>query len=92
MLPRLILFFVAFAAWAANPELLGSRWSARWIAPAEGSVFDYGVFHFRRAIDLPSKPAVFVVHVTADNRYQLFVNGARAAWGPARGDLYHWRY
>ena len=32
------------------------------------------------------------MHVTADNRYQLFVNGARVSWGPARGDLYHWRY
>ena len=41
---------------------------------------------------LREKPARFVVHVTADNRYQLFVNGARVAWGPARGDLDHWRY
>lgn len=32
------------------------------------------------------------MHVSADNRYQLFVNGTRVAWGPARGDLYHWRY
>ena len=27
-----------------------------------------------------------------DNRYELFVNGARVSWGPARGDLTHWRY
>jgi len=33
-----------------------------------------------------------VVHVTADQRYQLLVNGHRVAWGPARGDLFHWRY
>jgi hypothetical protein len=25
-------------------------------------------------------------------RYELFVNGERAVWGPARGDLFHWRY
>ena len=52
----------------------------------------YGVYHFRRAFDLPARPDEFVVHVSGDNRYQLFVNGARVSWGPARGDLTHWRY
>ena len=33
-----------------------------------------------------------MVHVTADNRYQLWVNGTRVVFGPARGDLNHWRY
>ena len=33
-----------------------------------------------------------MIHVTGDNRYQLFVNGELAALGPARGDLFHWRY
>jgi len=47
---------------------------------------------FRRTIDLPQRPSTFVVHVTADNRYQLFVNGERVVAGPARGDLYHWQY
>jgi hypothetical protein len=37
-------------------------------------------------------PAAFVVHVSADNRYQLYANGSRVASGPARGDLFHWRY
>jgi hypothetical protein len=50
------------------------------------------VYHFRRDFELAAKPATFVVHVTADNRYQLYVNGERVSWGPARGDLYHWRY
>jgi hypothetical protein len=77
---------------AANPELLDNPWSARWIAVPEAPAFDYGVYHFRRTFELPAKPSSFTIHVTADNRYQLYVNGARAAWGPARGDLYHWRY
>ncbi len=75
-----------------NPELLTQQWSARWIAPSEGSPLDFGVHHFRRALDLKEKPSRFVVHVTGDNRYQLFVNGERVVWGPARGDLFHWRY
>jgi hypothetical protein len=50
------------------------------------------VYHFRKTIELSSVPSAFAVHVTADNRYQLFVNGRRVAAGPARGDLNHWRY
>ena len=56
------------------------------------SAFDYGVYHFRKTLHLPEKPAHFVVHVSADNRYELFVNGRRVSTGPARGDLFHWRY
>jgi hypothetical protein len=75
-----------------NPELLTGQWSARWISVPGAPAGGYGVYHFRRAFDLAAVPASFVVHVTADNRYQLFVNGERAAEGPARGDLLHWRY
>ena len=67
-----------------NPELLTKPWSARWIAVPGASPNGYGVYHFRRAFDLTSKPASFVVHVTGDNRYQLFVNGERVVEGPAR--------
>lgn len=67
-------------------------WTARWISVPGAPPFDYGVYHFRKAFDLPERPGSFLVHVTADNRYQLFANGERVAWGPARGDLYHWRY
>jgi hypothetical protein len=77
---------------AINPDLLTKPWTARWISAPDSPAFDFGVYHFRRAFELASAPQTFVVHVTADNRYQLFVNGERVAWGPARGDLYHWRY
>jgi hypothetical protein len=30
-----------------------------------------------RAVELQAKPSSFVIHVTGDNRYQLFVNGER---------------
>jgi hypothetical protein len=66
--------------------------NARWITTPGGQQFEYGVHHFRKTFDLAAKPAKFTVHVTADNRYQLFVNGERVCWGPARGDTLHWRY
>jgi hypothetical protein len=46
---------------------------------------------FRREIMLRTKPDHLRVAVSADNRFQLFVNGTLAAMGPARGDLAHWR-
>ncbi len=86
---RLLLAALLFAV---NPELLHSRWTAQWITVPDAPPFDYGVYHFRKWFDLAAKPEHFVIHVSADNRYQLFVNGRRSVNGPARGDLYHWRY
>lgn len=85
---------LAFAAVssAANPDLLARPWSAHWISVPNSSPFDYGVYHFRRTFQLPSAPSSFLIHVTGDNRYKLYVNGALVSLGPARGDLYHWRY
>ena len=67
-------------------------WPAKWIDVAGSPAHDYGVYHFRRSFELAEKPGKFVVYVSADNRFELYVNGRRVAWGPARGDLSHWRY
>lgn len=67
-------------------------WDARWLAHPTAPVRQYGVYHFRKTISLPQKPSRFVVHVSADNRYRLFVNGKPVAFGPARSDLMHWNY
>jgi hypothetical protein len=75
-----------------NPDLLTKAWAATWIAPQGVSLTDFGVYHFRRTFDLETVPRKFVVHVSADNRYQLFVNGTPVARGPSRGDLRNWRY
>jgi hypothetical protein len=50
------------------------------------------VFYFRKHLELDSSPETFVVHISADNRYKLFVNGDQVTWGPALDDLYHWNY
>jgi hypothetical protein len=86
--------FLAAAAAAPllSQPLLRRAWTARWIAAPKTSPTGYGVYYFRRTFDLPSKPDRFVVHASGDNRYQLFVNGRGVSWGPARGDLFHWRY
>lgn len=79
-------------AHAAEIDVRRQSWTARWIHPPVPDLQRYGVFHFRRAVEFNSPPAKCLVHVTADSRYQLYVNGRRVVWGPARGDLFHWRY
>ena len=73
-------------------SLLRTTWSGKWIAVPKAPATEYGVYHFRKSFELAARPEKFVVHASADNRYQLYVNGQRVAWGPARGDLFHWRY
>lgn len=67
-------------------------WNANWIAPSNDPGTGYGVYYFRKNIDLAVKPASFIIHVSADNRYKLYVNGTLVSLGPARGDTYYWNY
>ena len=86
------LALLALLAGGAGSFAQPLTWTARWIDVPGASGQDYGVYHFRRTFDLPAKPAAFPVHVSGDNRYELYANGVRVSWGPARGDLLHWRY
>lgn len=74
------------------PRVFGGAPAASWIAPPDTPGDAYGVFHFRRTLELGSRPERFLVHVSADNRYRLFVNGRQVSSGPQRSDLMHWRY
>ncbi len=75
-----------------NPELVASEWPASWISSSSAMPKAPGVFYFRREVTLASVPAHYWVHVSADNRFVLHVNGEYAGEGPARGDLFHWRF
>ena len=67
-------------------------WNSQWIAAPGDDGTNYGIFYFRKSIDLAAKPPSFIVHVSADNRYKLYVNGTLVSLGPARGDTYFWNY
>jgi len=86
------LFTSAVYGQTANPALLERAWPAFWIAHPTASPTDFGVYHFRKAFILASKPEHFVVHVSADNRYRLFANGRSVSTGPAQSDLANWRF
>ena len=87
-----VLISPALAQAPVNPRLLAARWPAQWIAAPGTPPFDYGVYHFRKSFDLGDVPGHFVVHVSADNRYRLFVNGRSVAAGPPQSDLRNWRF
>lgn len=96
----IIIFFILWLPIAVkgqqpdliNPELLKNRWEARWITCPGVSLTDFGVYHFRKSFQLKNQPEKFIIHVSGDNRYRLFVNGKEVCNGPARGDLAHWHF
>lgn len=94
--------FITFAALAlpaqvispaqVQPEPSHREWTASWITHPTAPLREPVVLHFRRALTLSAVPATYLVRVSADNRFILYVNGHRAGDGPARGNLAHWRY
>jgi len=77
---------------AVNPALLHGSWNAHWISCPGVPLRAYGVYHFRKTLELKEKPGHFIVHVSADNRYILYVNGTEVGRGPARSSLYNWNF
>ena len=77
---------------SAPLDLKSESWNARWISVPGTGAQDYGVYYFRKDVDLAAVPADYIVHVTGDNRYKLYVNGDLVSLGPAKGDVFHWRY
>src|SRR5690242_10382317 len=92
----LFVFFVMISVIAnsqkVNPSLLTRSWSAFWITGQAAPPDGYGIYYFRKKISLSEKPDSFIVNVSADNRYMLFVNEKFVSLGPARNDLYHWNF
>ncbi len=98
MRPVLILLVAAMTTLALHsqdtvqPDPPHREWKASWITHPTAPLRDPLVLHFRRTLTLAAVPASYIVRVSADNRFILYVNGHRAGDGPARGDLAHWRY
>jgi alpha-L-rhamnosidase len=74
------------------PEALRGLWKAQWITSPSAPLRDSVVLHFRKLFGIPQSPEHFVVHVSADAQFVLFLNQQEIGRGPARSDLAHWRY
>jgi len=75
-----------------NPELYTQYWPASWISLSNEKIKCYGIYHFRKSFEIQSVPEHFTIHVSADCRYRLFINGIAVCFGPARSDLRNWNY
>ena len=87
-----ILAKAQFGPPTGEPDVINKRWHAQWISVPNASNDGYGVYLFRKTIDLASKPNNYKIHVSGDNRYKLYVNEKLVSMGPARGDIAHWNY
>jgi hypothetical protein len=67
------------------------RWPARWIRHPSEHGENPKIAAFRCKF-LLSEDAVIRIHVTADERYNLFLDGERIGRGPERGDRENWFY
>ena len=75
-----------------DTRLYGTRWPAKWISIPDMAENSYTVCHFRKTFSLDSIPEDFIVHVSADNRFKLYVNGHFVGLGPTYGDVCNWNY
>lgn len=73
-------------------QVVNYPWKAEWVGPQNVSLKDFGVYHFRKNFELSQKPNSFIINVSGDNRYRIFVNGNYIGAGPARSDLMHWNF
>ncbi|MGN1221564.1 MAG: alpha-L-rhamnosidase C-terminal domain-containing protein [Candidatus Cryptobacteroides sp.] len=68
-------------------------WNAFWIECPGADPTGYGVYYFRKDLNLEAVPEQFNIRITAEQRYKLFVNGKLVSVGPARSlDAAHWNY
>jgi len=95
----LLVLAAGLLAFASHAQAQGGEapaprlhWSAQWISHPTAPLREPITLHFKKAIEIKAVPAHFLIHVSADNRFVLYLNGQRVGDGPARGDLPHWRY
>jgi alpha-L-rhamnosidase len=94
------LFFISSSLFSQQVKELNvpkvqypcKKWDAAWITCPGIMTKDYNVLFFRKTFELNQNPDSFIIHVSADNHYFLYVNGNLITTGPARSDIRHWRY
>lgn len=65
------------ASWVSHPDLKG---------PSDEVIL------FRNTFDLKDDSKDFIINISADNHYFLYVNGKLLTHGPQLSDLKHWKY
>src|ERR687897_838561 len=76
--------YVDKSLWTRN------SWPAKWVSHPDPGPPPF-VAAYRRTFKLTA-PATVRLHVSADERYQIWLDGTLLGRGPERGDLDHWYY
>ncbi len=71
---------------------INKQWRATWISNPDISGNEHAVILFRKNFELSVVPGQFIISISADNKYTLFVNGQKVCFGPQLSDIRHWRY
>ncbi len=67
-------------------------WKARWVSHGERSEPEETAVYLFRAKFRAERPETIRIHVTADPRYDLYLDGERIGWGSERGMRNTWYY
>jgi len=86
------LFLFILALVSASSFAQEVTFSASWISANGIALKEHNVIHLRKTFELKTVPDSFMVKISADNQYRLFVNGTYVCKGPGRSDLEHWYY
>lgn len=97
MMKRIVFSIVLIVVWclgsSAQEDMRQlSLWNASWVTVPDIDPQGYGVYEFQKELELDKTVQPYIVYVTGDNRYKLFVNDQLVSVGPARSDLKHWNY
>lgn len=93
ILAILFLFLISIAQSqniALNDPI--NTWNSSWIKVPGSDPTAYGVYVFRKQLDLNAVPDDFTIYVSADNRYKLYVNEKLVSVGPTKSDIEHWNF
>lgn len=82
---------VVVQSYAQNNSDVPSFDRGQWIGPVDNGS-EVGIFRFRRQLSLPVVPEHLRIRISADSQFILSIDGKRVAYGPSKGDLYHWRF
>ena len=71
-----------------GPELI----KASWVSHPDLSGISDQIILFRNTFELESISNDFIINISADNHYFLYVNGILVTHGPQLSDIKHWKY
>jgi alpha-L-rhamnosidase len=82
----LTLAVLSYGCVIAAHRPAGSSFRAEWLWNANDAIRANVYLYFRKSITLETNPRSALVHITADSRYKLYVNGHFVGRGPVRSD------